>query len=113
MYVSGTNISAGTQVTAVGSGVVTISKPTLGSVTSSALLFSNVPNGQSTTVFVQLTDASNKAYIGGDSTVSTTAYGLTLQTQYAGATVDNVAGGINLYGVSTGNCTVAVLRTIR
>lgn len=113
MGVSGTNIASGTVVTTIGTGTVTISKPTTGSVTSSALLFSNALNGQSTTVFVQLIDATNKAYIGGDTTVTTSSYGLTLQTQWAGATVDNINGSINLYGVSTGNCNVAVLRTIR
>lgn len=84
------------------------------STTPASILGANASTATSTTVFIQNLDASAQVYIGGDSTVSTTSFGVQLNSQYAGATIDNVGPGHSLYAVSgSTSCKVAVLRTVR
>jgi len=79
-----------------------------------SILGSSATSATSTTVFIQNLDATAQVYIGADSTVSTTSFGIQLNTQYAGATIDNVGASMSLFAVSgSTSCKVAVLRTVR
>lgn len=82
--------------------------------TPQKIMGNNTSDCSSYSIFVQNQDATYKAYIGSDSSVSTTSFGIILPTQYVGATLDSLGKNMEVWAVAnTSSCKVSVLRTVR